>query len=275
MIRHTNEDEQPVHRPRIPKSQTICQYTLVSARLFCDDWNMATNLRPVHEPWRAFEVRQRKPELKKEMLLKTAAHLFLERGFRQTSMNDLAKLLGISKPALYYYFPNKDEILVSCYEQGIAVIESALDLSGKLKGTGLERIRALIAAYVETVLTVDFGLLVASLDDEDLNPQSREKVRKLKRRIDSTARKFLEEGMRDGSIRKCNSKLVAFAMAGAINWTGIWYDRSGPLDAADIVEAFTDYLIGGVATRKRTRASAAKAAGTKRRRPAPSKVTRR
>jgi AcrR family transcriptional regulator len=190
------------------------------------------------------------------MLLKTAAHLFLDRGFRQTSMNVLAKLLGISKPALYYYFPNKDEILVSCYEQGIAVIESALDRSGKHKGTGLERIRALIAAYVETVVSVDFGLLVASLDDEDLNPESREKVRKLKRRIDSTARKFLEEGMRDGSIRTCDSKLVAFAMAGAINWIGMWYDRSGPQKADDIVASFTDYLVGGLAPQKRTVKSA-------------------
>lgn len=212
---------------------------------------MDTSSQHPHEPWRSFEVRQRKPELKREMLLKTAAHLFLERGFHQTSMNDLAKLLGISKPALYYYFPNKDEILVCCYEQGIAVIESALDRSGKHKGTGLERIRALIAAYVETVVTVDFGLLVASLDDEDLNPDSREKVRKLKRRIDSTARKFLEEGMRDGSIRKCDSKLVAFAMAGAINWIGIWYDRGGPLKGTDIVESFTDYLVGGLIPQKR------------------------
>jgi AcrR family transcriptional regulator len=211
---------------------------------------MDTSSQHTHEPWRAFEVRQRKPELKREMLLKTAAHLFLERGFSQTSMNVLAKLLGISKPALYYYFPNKDEILVSCYEQGIAVIESALDRSGKHKGTGLERIRALIGAYVETVVSVDFGLLVASLDDEDLNPESREKVRKLKRRIDSTARKFLEEGMRDGSIRPCDSKLVAFAMAGAINWIGMWYERSGPLKAEDIVKSFTDYLIGGLATQK-------------------------
>jgi AcrR family transcriptional regulator len=213
---------------------------------------MDTSSQHPHEPWRAFEARQRNPELKREMLLKTAAHLFLERGFRQTSMNDLAKLLGISKPALYYYFPNKDEILVSCYEQGIAVIESTLDRSGKQKGTGLERIRALIAAYVETVVTVDFGLCVGSLDDEDLNPESREKVRKLKRRIDSTAREFLEEGMRDGSVRNCDSKLVAFAMAGAINWIGIWYDRAGPLKAADIVESFTDYLVGGVSPQKKT-----------------------
>lgn len=211
---------------------------------------MNSSLQHPHEPWRAFEARQRKPELKRKMLLKTAAHLFLERGFRKTSMNDLAELLGISKPALYYYFPNKDEILVCCYEQGIAVIESVLNQSGKHEGTGLEQIRAYIAAYVETIVTIDFGLCVAALDDEDLHPESRKKVRRLKRKMDSTMRRCLEEGMRDGSIRQCDSKLVAFAMAGAINWIGMWYDRSGPMKAKEIVEAFTDYLVNGVAAQK-------------------------
>ena len=57
-------------------------------------------------------------------------------------------------------------------------------------------------------------------------------------------------GMRDGSIRKCDPKLVSFAMAGAINWIGIWYDRAGPLKAKDIVVAFTEFLVDGVAAPK-------------------------
>lgn len=108
---------------RLATTWSFRPFVLDFAGRFCDDESMDSSSRHTHEPWRAFEVRQRKPELKREMLLKTAAHLFLERGFRQTSMNDLGKLLGISKPALYYYFPNKDEILVSCYEHGIAAID--------------------------------------------------------------------------------------------------------------------------------------------------------
>lgn len=69
----------------------------------------------VHEPWKAFQARQRNQDIKRDAVLQTAAHMFLEQGYRRTSMSELAKRLQITKPALYYYFHNKEQILVECY----------------------------------------------------------------------------------------------------------------------------------------------------------------
>ena len=63
-------------------------------------------------------------ELKRDAVLQTAAHLFLEHGYQKTSLSLLAARLKITKPALYYYFKNKEEILAECYSNGINVIES-------------------------------------------------------------------------------------------------------------------------------------------------------
>ena len=213
----------------------------------CDDKCMKNPLPSLYEPWQSFEVRKREPELKREMLLKTAAHLFLERGYRKTSMNDLAEMLKISKPALYHYFRNKDEILVGCYENGIASIDSVLNDMKSHAGTGLERARAYVRKYAEAILMIEFGQCVATLNDSDLMPKTRAKVKRLKRRIDSSMRRVIEEGIKDGSIRPCNSKLVSFAIAGAINWIGMWYDPAGPLKAEDIIESYTDFLVSGFA----------------------------
>lgn len=205
------------------------------------------NVQPrMREPWKAFEVRQRKPELKREMVLKTAAHLFLERGYRKTSMNDLAERLNITKPAVYHYFQNKEGILVSCYEHGIASIEARLQRADWESGNGLDKTRAYVRAYVDAVVTIEFGQCVATLDDGELSAGARAKVRKLKRRIDGTLRRFIDEGVADGSIRPCSSKLISFAIAGAINWIGTWYNPGGSLCPNEIVESFTDYLIDGL-----------------------------
>ena len=83
------------------------------------------------EPWKAFQVRHRSMELKRDAVLLTAAHLFLEHGYQKTSMSLLAARLNITKPALYYYFRNKEEILVECYRAGIANIEGHLDRSNR------------------------------------------------------------------------------------------------------------------------------------------------
>src|SRR5438445_13587309 len=93
-----------------------------------------------HEPWKAFQARQRNLDVKRDAVLQTAAHLFLEQGYRKTSMSELAKRLKITKPALYYYFRNKDEILVECYKAGISVIEDLMDQAAVTHGTGLDNV---------------------------------------------------------------------------------------------------------------------------------------
>jgi AcrR family transcriptional regulator len=86
------------------------------------------------EPWKAFQARQRSMDVKREAVLRTAAHLFLEHGYQKSSMSMLAAQLKITKPALYYYFRNKEEILVECYRNGIAYIENLLKQTNANEG---------------------------------------------------------------------------------------------------------------------------------------------
>lgn len=46
----------------------------------------------------------------KEKIVKTGLRLFLQKGYERTSLNDIARQVGISKPAIYHHFKNKDEL---------------------------------------------------------------------------------------------------------------------------------------------------------------------
>jgi AcrR family transcriptional regulator len=201
------------------------------------------------EPWKAFEVRQRKLDSKREAVLKTAAHLFLEQGYRRTSLSELAKRLKITKPALYYYFRNKEEILVECYKSGTSKIEDSLDRALAVRGSGLDKTRAYVEAYARVIVSEDFGRCVAMLDDGELSAAARREVRNLKRHIDTSLRSHIEEGIADGSIAPCNSKLAAFALAGAINWIGSWYSPEGELGPEEIARQFATLLSDGLRNR--------------------------
>ena len=150
------------------------------------------------QPHKAFENRKRKPELKREAVLLTAAHLFLKQGYRRTSMEDIADQLRITRPALYHYFASKEDILVDCYSYGISSILARLEHANKATGSGLEKTRAFLRAWIEVVTTFEFGQCVVTLDDNELTPASRTEVRKLKKRIDRTLRKRIAEGVADG-----------------------------------------------------------------------------
>ncbi len=63
----------------------------------------------------------------KKIIFREAARLFSEQGYERTSMRSIAEAAGVSKPAIYYYFPNKDalfeELLAAAQDQFQAALE--------------------------------------------------------------------------------------------------------------------------------------------------------
>ncbi len=200
--------------------------------------------------WQAFASRRRDPESKREAVLQTAAQLFLEKSYTRTSLNDVAQKLNITKPAIYHYFRNKEEILIECYRLGTNMIGEILDEIDAKYCDGFHKVQAFIYSYVN-VLTADFGRCVMRLDQGDLSPDALADVRAYKRKIDRRLRSFIQQGVQDGSIAPCDPKLAAFAIAGAVNWISMWYESNGPLSPEEIAAQFAETLTQGIANRKR------------------------
>jgi AcrR family transcriptional regulator len=199
---------------------------------------------------KAFASRRRDPVTKREAVLKTAAQLFLEKSYGRTSLNDVAERLNITKPALYHYFHNKEEILVECYRLGTTLIGETLNEIASHCGTGLEKVEAFIHSYAN-VMTLNFGRCVMRLDEGDLSSEALAEVRAYKRKIDRRLRSFIQEGMEDGSITPCDPKIAAFAIAGALNWICQWYEPEGALSAEEIASQFARTLTQGLARSRR------------------------
>jgi len=196
--------------------------------------------------FKAFASRRRDPATKREAVLKTAAELFIEKSYSRTSMNDVAERLNITKPALYHYFQNKEQILLDCYRLGTGLIEEALNEIAARCGSGLEKVEAFIYSYAN-VMTINFGRCVMRLDEGDLSEEARVEVRQYKRKIDRRLRGFVQEGIADGSITRCDAKIAAFSIAGAVNWICQWYEPDGALSAEEIASQFARTLTQGLA----------------------------
>src|ERR1022692_1574135 len=206
-------------------------------------------------PRNAFADRRRDPATKREAVLKTAAQLFLEKSYGRTSLNDVADRLNITKPALYHYFNNKEDILLECYRLGVGLIEEILNEIADHCGTGLQKVEAFIQSYAG-VMTVNFGRCVMRLDEGDLTSDARAEVRTYKRKIDRRLRSFIQEGIEDGSIAPCDAKIAAFSIAGALNWICMWYEPEGALSAEEIATQFARTLTQGLVHRRRRPARA-------------------
>lgn len=199
-------------------------------------------------PWLKAADREKERLEKRDALLGAAVRSFNERGFHATSLDDVAASLNVTKPTIYYYFANKDEILFECVRlglEGIREIAAAVESSG---GSGLDRLKALMRGYA-VIMTKDFGMCVTRTADHELSAESRAKFRALKREIDQTVRQVVEEGIADGSIASGDSRLMTFTLSGALNWVARWYEPTGSLTAEQIADATVETLVRGLAPR--------------------------
>ena len=199
-------------------------------------------------PWKPFESRRRARDEKREAVLRTAVQLFLEQGYHGTTLNHVAERLNITKPALYNYFRGKDEILYECWAIGAERVYDRIGEIAAAGGSGLAKLRKLIVAYAE-MMTTDYGKSLVRFDLRDLSEYNRKIIRASKRRIDRAFRSYIKDGIVDGSIKPCDAKLSAFAIAGSLNWIGHWYQPGGALPAEDIAAEFAIRLTEGLAAK--------------------------
>jgi len=198
-------------------------------------------------PWMPFESRRRARDEKREAVLRTAVQLFLEQGYHRATLNEVAERLNITKPALYNYFGSKDEILFECWAIGNELVGECIAEIAASGGTGLAKLRKLIVRYAE-LMTADYGKSLVRFDLRDLTEPNRRTVRAAKKKIDRTFRSYIIDGIADGSIRPCDAKLSAFAIAGSLNWIGHWHQPGG-LSGGEIACEFAIRLTDGLAAR--------------------------
>jgi AcrR family transcriptional regulator len=183
---------------------------------------------------------------KRLAILRAAADLFNERGFRESSLDELAQRLHVTKPTLYYYVKSKDDILLQCLGAAMGAIDPILATLEHSESTGLEKLRHFVRGYID-ILTGDFGRCLVLTGFGPLDHASRRKLRPAYRRIDGAVRKVIVEGIQDGSIARCDPKIAAFTLFGAMHWLTHWYRPNGQWTPAEIADRMLDLFEQGLA----------------------------
>lgn len=164
---------------------------------------MGASAKPL---WLSADDRERERREKREAVLHAAVRSFNDRGFHATSLDDVANALNVTKPTIYHYFGSKDEILFECVRRGLEGIREAAEAVEAGGDSGLERLRRLMLDYA-VIMTRDFGMCVTRTADHELSDESRTKFRALKREIDQTVRRVVEQGMAEGTIAAADPRL--------------------------------------------------------------------
>jgi AcrR family transcriptional regulator len=199
-------------------------------------------------PWVGGRRGRREHGVKREAVIRAAAQAFNARGYHNTSLDDVAAALGVTKPTVYYYVANKEQLLFECFRAGLEPIQAAIRDANSSQRPALERLNDVIRDYARAVAS-DYGWCMVRAEDQDLGPETSRHIRTLKSEIDQGIRRLIRAGTEDGSIGPCDAKITAFAMAGALNWIAHWYRAREPMGADELAAALVEVLGQGLRPR--------------------------
>lgn len=202
----------------------------------------------VASPWATSGNKVEERRVKRDAVLRVAAKLFNEHGYHATSLAMIADRLQVTKPTLYYYIQNKEEILFECHRVGIELLHTAVAKANKADVPASARLRATLLAYASVVLD-DFCKCLIRVGEESLPAENLKDLSRWRLALDHEFRSIVQNGIDDGSFESCDAKIAAYTLAGALNWTARWFEADGPLNKEEVALRTTDVLLRGMLKR--------------------------
>ncbi|WP_084957752.1 TetR/AcrR family transcriptional regulator [Thermoactinospora rubra] len=180
-----------------------------------------------------------------ESVLRTAVGVFNERGYDGTSMEDLARALGVTKSAIYYHVPGKEQLLARALDRALDGLFEMIADERASSGRAIDRlewvVRRSVAILVDRLPYVTLLLRVHGNSPTELRALER------RREFDRFVSALVKEAAADGDIRPdIDPALVTRLLFGTVNSITEWYQPGRGATADDVAEAIVRISFDGL-----------------------------
>ena len=186
-------------------------------------------------------------DLNRETIVRAATRLFAQQGYPGTSMSDLAKACGVSKPLLYHYVSDKYELLREITEGHVTRLEAIIGEVEALELDAQARLRELIRRFVHEYAQARHDHGVLTQDVKFLEPRDRSRVRRKERAVVAAFAATIGQA-RPELAHAALAKPLTMLLFGMINWSFTWLRADGPLSYEDMAAVAAEVFLHGVCT---------------------------
>ena len=148
-------------------------------------------------------------EKRRHEIFHQVVNIFLKKGFQETSMREIAQAAGIGKSTLYDYFKTKDDILIYFFEDQINDITREAQRIALQNLPADKRLRQIMEMHLEFLQANRSAFMKLSLEAQRLKPESQTRIQKKRHAYQDLVRGLVEEGIREGVLRKVDPLLAA------------------------------------------------------------------
>ncbi len=181
---------------------------------------------------------------RKDRILEVASRIIAKKGYRSTTLQGIANELGITTPAIYYYFKKKQDIIEAIADRVTKPLDNLIEI-GKSDLSAINKLRQVIFHIVD-INTINRETAIIYFEDTKALPRkTREKIRIHEKKFRQILIEILKEGSEQGYFAVPDIKLASLAILSVCNWTYRWYRPEGELTPTQIADKFIEILEHG------------------------------
>lgn len=192
----------------------------------------------------AKDVGMSRREVIEEHLLEVAAQRFASVGYRQTTLEDIARHAGVAKASMYRYFENKQELLAKIFIKVANTLASSLQPLLIEPLAPEEKLRRTLRELLKTIGENVAFYTVFYSEEADLPQRLRAEIAEVRQRFFTNMERIFAEGMEKGAFRQVDAKLIVYAITGMCVWLHKWYTPS-EARLEDVMTAFLGFVERG------------------------------
>lgn len=192
--------------------------------------------------------KQKKESKKRKEILAIAAHLFAEKGYKATSVKDIAELAGMEAASLYNHIKSKQEVLQ------VLLLDVAEKFNVAMDAISLEdippklKLKKIIEAHLEIAFKNKHSVHLILHDWKELEAQQKENFLNLRNEYQSKFQKIIEDGIKAGSLKPSNPVLQLQHILSSLRWiyNPELYKKSPEISITEFKKAVLDFVFKGI-----------------------------
>jgi AcrR family transcriptional regulator len=184
--------------------------------------------------------------MKREAFYRVGSIFFNQKGFKGTSLDEIASSLEVTKGAFYYHIKNKEELLYQCFNRTLDVERLLLHKADSAQGSGVEKLE-LALRYLFNVQFSEDGPLIRYRALPSLDQQHRKQILKATSANSEQLGAYIRQGLEDKTLRNTDSSVAQYMLSGAVEASPDLVNKVADVDSKLLSAAYFQLFMNGLA----------------------------
>lgn len=184
----------------------------------------------------------------KDKITEQSILLFENKGFSETSIQDIVNVLGVTKGTFYYYFSSKEQLLMEIHHQYITnLLERQNRIISNDDTSPKEQLTEIISLLITDIARNGPSARVYFREMRHLTSENMKNIKQKRERFRLNVENVVRRGIDQKEFKEdLSADIITFGILGVTNWSYNWFKPGGNVSPQELGEIYADMILTGI-----------------------------